>query len=106
MRAAVLPVLAILAAATAAPATAQAPVPTPAPAPTVTPVPAPEPTIAAGIGAAGVDLSNQTITQAQATLQAAYGRAARAPVVVSVAGRRFTLRARRVRLRFDPNRTA
>jgi lipoprotein-anchoring transpeptidase ErfK/SrfK len=100
---AVLPAL-VIALCSAAPAAAQDPVPTPTPAPTTTP--APEPTIAAGVTAAGVDLSGQTISQAEATLATAYGSAATAPVIVAVAGKRFTLKTTTVKLAFDANRSA
>jgi hypothetical protein len=99
MSRAVLPTALIILAA-AVPATARAQEPAP------TPTPAPEPTIAAGVTAGGVDLSGMTITQAEAALNGALAKPARAPVVVAVAGKRFTLRAKDVKLAFDANRTA
>jgi lipoprotein-anchoring transpeptidase ErfK/SrfK len=104
MRAALTAVVIALVA--AAPAAAQDPVPTPTPAPTTTPAPAPEPTIAAGVTAAGVDLSGQTITQAEQTLQAAFAGAVSQPVVVAVAGGRYTLKPAKVKMAFDANRSA
>src|SRR4051794_16840238 len=98
MRAALTAVVIALAA--AAPAAAQDPIPTP------TPTPTPEPTIAAGVTAAGVDLSGQTVSQAEATLHTAFDQAAAAPVTVAVAGRRFTLKLSRVKYGFDANRSA
>jgi lipoprotein-anchoring transpeptidase ErfK/SrfK len=100
---AVLPAL-LLALGLAAPAAAQSPTPTPAP--TVSPAPTPEPVIAAGVKAAGVELSGQTISQAQATLTATFGPPAAADVIVAVAGKRFTLKTSKVKLAFDANRSA
>ncbi len=67
--------------------------------------PRPAPTIAAGITAGGVDLSGLTVDRATLALAPLDARA-KAPVVVAVAGHRFTLRTRRVKLAFDANRTA
>jgi lipoprotein-anchoring transpeptidase ErfK/SrfK len=110
---AVLPTLLILLA-TAAPAAAQEPIPTPTPtptpfvtpAPTPTPTPTPEPTIASGVSAAGTDLSGQTVAQAEATLATTFGQRATKPVIVAVAGKRFTLRTGKLEYLFDANRTA
>jgi hypothetical protein len=82
----------------AAPAAAQDPAPSPSP--------TPEPTIAAGVTAAGVDLSGQTISQATATLTGAFGQSVNVPVIVAVAGKRFTLQPSKVKLAFDANRSA
>ena len=106
MRRAVLPTLLILLAG-AAPAAAQQPVP--APVPTITPAPAPppaDPVIPAGVTAAGTDLSNQTISQATATLTTAFGQSAVAPVTLAVAGKRFTLKMSKTKLAFDADRSA
>lgn len=106
---AVLPTALLLAAlAAATPAAAQSPTPTPTPAPTVTPAPTavPEPLIAAGVTSGGVDLSGLTITQAEAALNAAMAKPAKAPVQVRVAKRTFTLGTKKVKLAFDANRTA
>jgi lipoprotein-anchoring transpeptidase ErfK/SrfK len=105
MRRAVLPSVLILLA-TAVPAAAQSPVPTPTPTPTPVPTATPEPVIAAGVSAAGVDVSGQTLSQAAATLTAAYAQTAAAPVVVAVAGGRYTLRTKTTKLAFDAARTA
>jgi lipoprotein-anchoring transpeptidase ErfK/SrfK len=72
----------------------------------VTPVPTPEPTIAAGVTSGGVDLSGMTIAQAEAALRTALTKPAKAPVIVAVAGKRFTLKTKKVKLKFDANRTA
>ncbi len=91
----------------AGPAAAQT-VPAPTPAPTVTPAPTPAPpapTIAAGITAGGIDLSGMTVEQAEAAL-APLAAPATAPVIVAVAGKRYTLKTRKVKLAFDANRTA
>ncbi|MCW3065660.1 MAG: L,D-transpeptidase family protein [Solirubrobacterales bacterium] len=68
--------------------------------------PAPAPTIAPGIGAGGVDLSNLTIADATAKLQAALGPALARPVAVHVAGRRFALAAKDAKLAFNADLTA
>jgi lipoprotein-anchoring transpeptidase ErfK/SrfK len=102
---AVLPAL-LLALAVAAPAAAQTPTPTPTPVPTVPPAPTPEPVIAAGVTAAGTDLSGQTITQAETTLNNTFGPTAVGDVIVAVAGKRFTLKTSKVKLKFDANRSA
>lgn len=89
----------------AAPAAAQDPGTEPAPEPTATPTPAPEPTIAPGVFAGGVDLSGRTIEQATALLAPLEEELER-HIVVSVAGRQFTLKPRGARLQFDPAATA
>ena len=94
----------LLALATAAPAAAQDPIPTPTPTPT--PTPEPEPRIAPGVSAAGVDLSNLTIPEATAKLQQTLKAPLRAPLIVAVAGKRYTLKVKSTRFSFDAERTA
>jgi hypothetical protein len=69
--------------------------------------PPPEPErIAAGVSAAGIDLSGLTVAEAAARLRSELRRHTRAPVGVRVAGRRFSLDPRRVRLKIDYRATA
>jgi L,D-transpeptidase-like protein len=78
-----------------------------APAAAQLPPPAPEPErIAAGVSAAGVDLSELTVPEAATRLRAELGRRTREPIAIRVAGRRFSLSPRRVRLRIDYRATA
>lgn len=88
--------------AAAVPAAAQSPTPTPTPSPT----PAPPPVIAAGVNAGGIDVSGLSVPDATARLQQVAGPILSGPIVVSVAGRRFTLTPRQVHLRFDAARSA
>jgi lipoprotein-anchoring transpeptidase ErfK/SrfK len=90
-----------LALAAAPAAGAQSPTPTPTP----TPAPAPR-VIGPGISAGGVDLSNLTTDQAAAKLAQALGKRLQAPVVVSVAGKRFRLAVKAASFAFDADRTA
>ena len=94
----------LLALAAAAPAAAQDPVATPTPTPT--PAPQPEPRIAPGVSAAGVDLSNLTIPEATAKLQQTLAKPLRSPLIVAVAGRRYTLAVKKTGFGFDADRTA
>jgi lipoprotein-anchoring transpeptidase ErfK/SrfK len=96
------PIALLLALAAAAPAAAQDPVPTPTP----TPTPEPEPRIAQGVSAAGVDLSNLTISEATVRLNDTLDAPLSAPLVVAVAGHRYVLRVSRTKFAFDANRTA
>lgn len=66
----------------------------------------PEPRIAAGVSAAGVDLSDLTVTEAAARLDATLGPVLSSDVVVGAAGRPFALKASDAKLRFDSVRTA
>jgi lipoprotein-anchoring transpeptidase ErfK/SrfK len=65
-----------------------------------------EPVIPPGTTAAGLDLSNQTLSQAAANLDAAFSTTLSQPVEVRVAGHRFTLKPARIGFGFDPLRTA
>jgi hypothetical protein len=65
-----------------------------------------EPVIPPGTTAAGLDLSNQTLTQAAATLDAAFAATLAQPFEVRVAGHRFTLEPARIEFGFDAFRTA
>ena len=94
----------LLTLALAAPAAAQDPVPTPTPTPT--PTPEPEPRIAQGVSAAGVDLSNLTIPEATAKLQQTLTKPLAKPLIVAVAGKRYTLGVKRTDFSFDAERTA
>jgi lipoprotein-anchoring transpeptidase ErfK/SrfK len=78
-------------------ASAQAPPP---------PAPAPAPTIRASVLVAGVDLGGLTVPQARTRLREAFRDAYARPVVLSVAGKRFSLRPRQVGFRFDRHATA
>jgi lipoprotein-anchoring transpeptidase ErfK/SrfK len=66
----------------------------------------PEPTIAPGVGAAGVDLSNLTVSQAAAKLQQALAPALKRRVSVHVAGRRFQLQAKDAKVNLNAELTA
>ena len=66
----------------------------------------PEPVIPPGASAAGLDLSNQPLSQAAASLEAAFGAAVAQPFEVRVAGHRFTLQPARIDFGFDALRTA
>lgn len=97
----------------AAPAAAQTPPAAPAPpappAAPAPPAPAPVPVekrIAPGIRVAGVDVSNLTLAEAAARVEPAFAPAYAQPVVVAVAGRRFTLTPKAMRLEFDALRSA
>jgi L,D-transpeptidase catalytic domain/Putative peptidoglycan binding domain len=65
-----------------------------------------EPVIPPGAAAAGLDLSNQTLSQAAVNLDAAFSATLAQPYEVRVAGRRFTLKPARIGFGFDPYRTA
>src|ERR1700748_422990 len=75
----------------AAPASAQAP---------------PEPHIAAGVTAAGTDVSNLTLPDAAARIQAAFAAKLAKPVTVRAAGRTFTLDPASIKLKLDGPLTA
>jgi lipoprotein-anchoring transpeptidase ErfK/SrfK len=62
--------------------------------------------IAPGVGAAGIDLSNLTVSQAAAKLQQALGPALARRVSVHVAGRRFRLQAKDAKVTFNAELTA
>jgi lipoprotein-anchoring transpeptidase ErfK/SrfK len=68
--------------------------------------PPPEPTIAAGVSAAGLDLSGLTLGAAAAKLYAADAAVLGRPVSVHAAGRRFPLEVSRLKIGFDVNKTA
>jgi lipoprotein-anchoring transpeptidase ErfK/SrfK len=76
------------------------------PPPTPTPTPTPEPVIAAGVSAAGLDLSGLTLGAAAAKLYQADAAILGRPVSVHAAGRRFALFVKELKLGFDVNRTA
>jgi lipoprotein-anchoring transpeptidase ErfK/SrfK len=65
-----------------------------------------EPRIAPGTKAAGIDVGGLTVAEAQAALQQAAGARLAKNVSVEVAGRRFRLSMRRLRLEFDAERSA
>jgi hypothetical protein len=65
-----------------------------------------EPVIPAGAKAAGLDLGGQTLSQAAATLDAAFSATLGQPYEVRVAGHRFQLKPARIGFDFDPLRTA
>ena len=65
-----------------------------------------EPVIPPGAKASGLDLGGQTLSQAAATLDAAFATAVSQPVEVRVAGHRFRLQPARIGFGFDPLRTA
>jgi lipoprotein-anchoring transpeptidase ErfK/SrfK len=75
----------------AAPASAQAP---------------PVPHIAAGVTAAGTDVSGLTLPDAAAKVQAAFAAQLAKPVTLKVAGRRFSLDPATIKLKLDGDRTA
>ena len=66
----------------------------------------PEPVIPPGATAAGLDLGGQTLSQAAATLDAAFSAAVEQPVEVRVAGHRYKLKPARIEFAFDALRTA
>jgi L,D-transpeptidase catalytic domain len=66
----------------------------------------PDPVLPPGAKAAGLDLGGQTLSQAAATLEAAFATALAQPVEVRVAGHRFTLETARIGFGFDPLRSA
>jgi len=97
----------------AAPAAASAPpppVPAPAPAPAPVPAPAPAPLpgerIAAGVTAAGQDVSGLTIEEAAQRIQAAYGPRLARGVLVRAADIDFKLSAKGAKVKFDALRSA
>jgi lipoprotein-anchoring transpeptidase ErfK/SrfK len=65
-----------------------------------------EPVLPPGAKAAGLDLGGQTLSQAAATLDAAFATTLAQPFEVRVAGHRFPLRPARIEFGFDPYRTA
>jgi lipoprotein-anchoring transpeptidase ErfK/SrfK len=71
-----------------------------------TPTPAPEPVIPLGAKAAGLDIGGQTLSQAAATLDAAFAAQLAERIQVRVAGHRFTLKLARIDFVFDPLKTA
>jgi hypothetical protein len=85
-------------------ALAQDPVPTPTPTPTPTPAPQ-EQRIRPGVWSGGLDLSNLTIPEAEAKLRQLDAPLSQ-PVVIAVAGRRYTITAKQVKFSFDALRTA
>ena len=96
-----------LALAPAAGAQAPTPTPTPTPAPPPPPPPPPaEPRIASGMHVGGVDVSNLTIPEAAARLETELGPKLRRPVFVAVAKKRFRLRQKRMRFRFNATKSA
>src|SRR3954451_20470544 len=67
----------------------------------------PEPVIRAGVTVAGVDVSNQTLTQAAGTINRAfYHQLVVRNVSVRVGGRPYRLRTRAIDLDFDPAKSA
>jgi len=66
----------------------------------------PEPTIAPGVSAGGVDLSNLTVEQATAKLNAELGPALAQDLLLGAAGRPFKLTMADARLHFDAAATA
>ena len=101
--------LIVLIAAMPAAAAAQGPLlpqPAPAPPPPATAPPSEPPRIREGVSAGGVDVGGLTVEEATARLRKLLAPRVRRPVRVRVAGRRFGLRARSIRLRLDPPRTA
>ena len=87
-----LTLLCVLGLVLAAPAAAQDPAPSPTPEPT----PAPERRIAQGVLAGHVDVGGLLVEEAAAKLEQELGPRLAEPVVVAVAGRRWTLRPKRV----------
>jgi lipoprotein-anchoring transpeptidase ErfK/SrfK len=65
-----------------------------------------EPVIPPGAKAAGLDLGGQTLSQAAATLDAAFATAVARPIELRVAGHRFRLVPASIGFGFDPLRTA
>src|SRR3954453_4578832 len=70
------------------------------------PARAQEPRIAAGVSAAGVDVSGLTLPDAAARVSGAHATALSRGLGVSSAGRHFTLQPAKVRLKLDAMRTA
>jgi lipoprotein-anchoring transpeptidase ErfK/SrfK len=70
------------------------------------PAQAQDPRIAAGVSAAGVDLTGLTLPEAAAALDAAHAATLARPVLVSSAGRHFSLTPAKIGYRFDALRTA
>ena len=68
--------------------------------------PTTQPRIAAGVSAAGVDLSNATLDEAAGRLITAFGPAIGKPMSTHVAGRKFGLSYSDVKLSFDAAKTA
>jgi lipoprotein-anchoring transpeptidase ErfK/SrfK len=67
----------------------------------------PEPTIRAGVTVAGVDVSNQTLTQAAGTIDRAFRhQLVTRNVSVRVGGKAFSLKTKKVALVFDPAKSA
>jgi lipoprotein-anchoring transpeptidase ErfK/SrfK len=99
-------VLAAFSLAFAPAASAQTPVqPTPSPTPAPEPAPA-EPRIAQGVSVGDVDVSNLTLSEAAAKLEPALAPAYAKNVIVAVAGKRFKLSPKAMRLVFDPAKSA
>ncbi|HEX8105844.1 MAG TPA: L,D-transpeptidase family protein [Solirubrobacteraceae bacterium] len=86
------------------PPPAVTPAPTPPPPPP--PPPPPEPRIAPGMTVAGVDVGNLTLAEATARLDPELGPKLRRPVVVAVAGHRYKLTQKKMKLVFDPAKSA
>jgi lipoprotein-anchoring transpeptidase ErfK/SrfK len=72
----------------------------------VGPAAAQEPTIAPGVGAAGIDLSGLTVSQAAAKLDAELAPRLQGDLVLGVAGRPWTLKMADAKLALDSVRTA
>jgi lipoprotein-anchoring transpeptidase ErfK/SrfK len=70
------------------------------------PARAQEPRIAAGVSAAGADLSGLTLPEAAARVSAAHGATLSRALMVSSAGRQFALQPARIGLKLDGLRTA
>ncbi len=68
--------------------------------------PTPQPRIAAGVSAAGTDLSGLTLDEAAGRLYATFGPTIGKPLSTHVAGRKFALSYTDVKLSFDVNKTA
>jgi len=76
------------------------------PTPTPTPTPSPEPVIPPGVKAAGLDIGGQTLSQAAATLDAAFTAQLAERIQVRVAGTRSNLQPAKIGFVFDPLKTA
>jgi lipoprotein-anchoring transpeptidase ErfK/SrfK len=70
------------------------------------PAGAQEPLIRPGVSAGGVDLSNLTVEQATFKLAVLLAPRYEADLVIGIAGRPWTLKMKKAKLRFDPVRTA
>src|SRR5688500_17393863 len=68
--------------------------------------PAEEPRIRAAGTVSGVDVGNRTVAEAQARLEQALGPVLSQDIVVTVAGRTFTLKMSRIDFAFRADRTA